>query len=61
MEGASVLVLMCADGKKKGKHFSFNVHSAGSSTIKNLTLKNQVIANAVLKSLNVIDSEEVAA
>jgi hypothetical protein len=56
-----VLVLMRADGKNKAKHFSFNVYSAGASTIKNLTRQNQLIANAVLKSLNVIDGDEAAA
>ena len=61
MEGASVLVLMRAVGKKTAKHFSFNVYSAGASTIKNLTRQNQLIANAVLKSLNVIDGDEAAA
>lgn len=61
MDGASVLVIMRAEGGKKGKHFSFDLYSTGSSTIKNLALHNQSIANAVLKSLNVIDSDEAAA
>jgi fumarate hydratase class II len=48
------------DGQKP-KHFSFDVYSTGSSTIKNLSLNNQPIANAVLRSLNVIDAEEADA
>jgi hypothetical protein len=40
---------------------SFDISSNGSSTIKNLADKNQPTALAVLRSLNVIEAEEVAA
>ena len=56
LEGATVLVY--TDGKGKRAHFSFNVYASGSSTIKNLSVKNQPLALAVLKALNVIDAEE---
>jgi hypothetical protein len=61
LDGASVLVYMHPVDGRKGKHFSFDVYAGGSSTIKNLSLKNQPIANAVLQSFNVIDAEEVVA
>jgi hypothetical protein len=44
--------------KGKTQHFSFNLYASGSSTIKNLSAHNQDIANAVLRALNVIDSDE---
>ncbi len=61
LDGASVLVYMSPVDGQKAKHFSFDVYSTGSSTIKNLLQKNQPIANAVLQSLNVIDAEEAGA
>jgi hypothetical protein len=54
MTGASVIVYMAAPADGKSPHFSFNVYSSGSSTIKNLSEKNQPIANAVLSALDVI-------
>lgn len=41
-------------------HFSFNVFSSGSSTIKNLPAKHQPMAQAVLRALHVIDGDEPA-
>lgn len=58
MEGASVIVYTMADDKGKSPHFSFDLYSSGSSTIKNLSEHNQPIANAVLTALNVIETEE---
>lgn len=58
LDGASVLVYLAPVDGQKPKRFSFDVYSAGSSTIKNLSEKNQPIANAVLQSLNVIEAEE---
>jgi hypothetical protein len=58
LDGASVLVYLAPMNGQKPKRFSFDVYSTGSSTIKNLSEKNQPIANAVLQSLNVIESEE---
>ena len=58
LDGASVLVYLAPVDGQKPKRFSFDVYSTGSSTIKNLSEKNQPIANAVLKSLNVIEAEE---
>ncbi|MFZ4480768.1 MAG: glycine hydroxymethyltransferase [Rhodoferax sp.] len=54
MTGASVIVYMVAPAEGKAPHFSFDVYSSGSSTIKNLSEKNQPIANAVLSALDVI-------
>lgn len=56
MEGATVLVY--TDGKGHRSHFSFDVYASGSSTIKNLSIKNQPLAQAVLRALNVIESDE---
>lgn len=61
IEGACVLVYLKAVDGQKPKQFSFDVYSTGSSTIKNLSVKNQPIANAILASLNVIDAEEPSA
>ena len=61
LDGASVLVYLAAVGAHQPKRFSFDVHATGSSTIKNLSEKNQPIANAVLHSLNVIEPEEAVA
>ena len=58
LDGASVLVYLAPVDGQKPKRFSFDVYSTGSSTIKNLSEKNQPIANAVLQSLNVIEAEE---
>lgn len=58
LDGASVLVYLAPVDGQKPKRFSFDVYSTGSSTIKNLSEKNQPIANAILQSLNVIEAEE---
>lgn len=60
MDGASVIVYKCADPAGKASHFSFDVFSTGSSTIKNLSARNQPIADAVLVALNVIEAEAEA-
>lgn len=54
MTGASVIVYMETPPDGKAPHFSFDLYSSGSSTIKNLSEKNQPIANAVLTALDVI-------
>ncbi len=56
--GVCMLVYMKALEGQKPKQFSFDVYTTGSSTIKNLSVKNQPIANAILSSLNVSDAEE---
>jgi len=61
MIGASIIVYKLASEDEKMKHFSFDLSSNGSSTIKNLPEKNQAVALVVLRSLNVIESEEIAA
>ena len=61
LDGASVLVYLAPVDGQKPKRFSFDIYSTGSSTIKNLSEKNQPIANAVLQSLNVIEAEEAVA
>lgn len=60
LDGASVIVYLAPVDGQKPKRFSFDLYSTGSSTIKNLSEKNQPIANAVLQSLNVIEAEETA-
>ncbi len=59
LDGASFIVRLFPEAGKKPKQFSFDVSSTGSSTIKNLSQKNQAIANAVLQSLNVIEAAEL--
>ena len=61
MSSASVIVYTLATESRKAGHFSFDISATGSSTIKNLADKNQPTALAVLRSLNVIEAEEVAA
>ena len=58
LDSATLMVYMQADAKGKYPHFSFGVQSMGSSTIKNLSDKNQSIAQAVLKALDVIEAED---
>lgn len=58
MDGASVIVYTDTSSKGKDHHFSFDLYSSGSSTIKNLSAQNQTIANAVLLALNVIEPDE---
>jgi len=57
LDGASMIVYLAPVNGQKPKRFSFDVYATGSSTIKNLSEKNQPIANAILQSLNVIESE----
>jgi len=59
LDGASMIVYLAPVNGQKPKRFSFDVYATGSSTIKNLSEKNQPIANAILQALNVIDSEGV--
>lgn len=61
LDGASVVVFMSAEPGQKNKSFSFSLYSSGSSTIKNLSSKNQTIALTVLRALNVIDIDETKA
>lgn len=56
LDGATLMVYPTE--KTRRGHFSFNVFSSGSSTIKNLSAKHQPMAQAVLRALNVIDGEE---
>lgn len=58
MEGASIIVYLAATAENKSQHFSFDLYSSGSSTIKNLSARNQPIAHAVLRALNVIEAED---
>ena len=59
LEGATVIVFITPieDGNKQS-HFSFDVYASGSSTIKNLSPRNQTIARKVLQALLVIDADE---
>jgi hypothetical protein len=61
MSSASVIVYTLATESRKAGHFSCDISATGSSTIKNMSDKNQPTALAVLRSLNVIEAEEVAA
>lgn len=58
LDGATIIVYLASTVSQKTKRFSFDLFSTGSSTIKNLPEKNQPIANAILRSLNVIEAEE---
>jgi hypothetical protein len=58
MASATLIVYMKPDAKGKHAHFSFGVQSSGSSTIKNLSERNQAIAQSVLKALDVIEVED---
>ena len=59
VDGASIIVYTLGSDERKAGHFSFDVFSTGSSTIKNLSEHNQPIANVVLQALNVIEPETV--
>lgn len=56
--GASIIVYPLVTADQKSTHFSFDVFSSGSSTIKNLSVTNQQVANAVLQALDVIPASE---
>jgi hypothetical protein len=59
LEGATVIVFTAPmEGGGKQGHFSFDVFASGSSTIKNLSPRNQTIARKVLQALLVIDADE---
>lgn len=58
MNGATVIIYLLATSEQRERHFSFDLYSTGSSTIKNLSQQNEPVAIAVLKALNVIDDEE---
>lgn len=56
--GATVIVYTFTGAGRRAPHFSFDLFASGSSTIKNLSSRNQPVALAVLRALNVIDAEE---
>jgi hypothetical protein len=58
---ACIIVYPLTSAEHKSTHFSFDVSSTGSSTIRNLSVQNQHIAHIVLQALNVIDPEEIPA
>ncbi len=60
LSGATVMVYILPRGDRRRDQFSFDLYSSGSSTIKNLADRNQPIALAVLRALNVIDTEQAA-
>lgn len=59
VDGASIIVYTMGSDERNAGHFSFDVYSTGSSTIKNLSEHNQPIANAVLRALDVIEADSV--
>lgn len=61
LSGATVMVYTLPSGERRPGQFSFDVYSTGSSTIKNLSERNQPIALAVLRALNVIEADEAGA
>jgi hypothetical protein len=61
LDAVCILVYLASNDGHRAKRFSFEVYSAGSSTIKNLSEKNQPIAQAVLKSLQLAEPEEALA
>ncbi|MHA6896985.1 glycine hydroxymethyltransferase [Ralstonia pseudosolanacearum] len=61
LDAATVIVYtQTADGGRAG-HFSSNIRASGASTIKNLSLRNKVLARKVPQALMVIDAEEAFA
>lgn len=58
LDVATVIVYTQATDSGRVGHFSFSIRASGASTIKNLSLKNQVLARRVLQALMVIDAEE---
>jgi len=56
LEGATLIVYLLPAGAGQGRHFSFDVSASGSSTIRNLSAPNQLIATAVLRALHVMDA-----
>ncbi len=57
LDGATLMVYPTE--KIRRSHFSFNVFSSGSSTIKNLPAQHQPMAQAVLRALNVVEADEL--
>ena len=58
LDRATVTVYRTPHDKGTVHHFSFDLSASGASTITNLSIQNQPIAQAVLVTLGVIDADD---
>ncbi len=56
MDRATLMVYTRDQQTRREAHFSFDVYASGSSTIKNLSQRNQQLAHYVLHGLGIVES-----
>lgn len=61
MDRATLTVYTQENAAQRGGQFSFDLYASGSSTIKNLSQRNQLLAHQVLGVLGVIEPQRLAA
>ncbi len=59
LDSATLLVYLMPNQKGKVSQFSFGLHAAGSSTVANLSERNQPIAKMVLQALEIIEPDDL--
>lgn len=61
LDSATLLVYLQPNEKGRVSQFSFGIHAAGSSTVANLSERNQPIAKMVLQALEIIEPDDLSA
>jgi hypothetical protein len=61
MDRATLMVYTRDKNSSREGHFSFDVYASGSTTIKNLSHRNQQLAQCVMRSLGIVESSVAAA
>ena len=61
MDRATLMVYTRDQVSSREGHFSFDVYASGSTTIKNLSHRNQQLAQCVMRSLGIVESPGAAA
>ena len=61
MDRATLMVYTRDQESSREGHFSFDVYASGSTTIKNLSHRNQQLAQCVMRSLGIVESPGAAA
>ena len=61
MDRATLMVYTRDQESRREGHFSFDVYASGSTTIKNLSHRNQQLAHSVLRGLGVVEGAGVMA
>ncbi len=56
MDQATLMVYTRDQQSRREGHFSFDVYASGSTTIKNLSPRNQLLAQCVMRGLGIVES-----